>query len=113
MDTITISGLELWTHIGVPEEERALEQRVLVDIVLRADCTEVAKTDDVEQGIDYFAVYNDVRNLAKEERKTIEKLAEDIASYILEHYRPEQIEVVVKKFILPGTEHVSVSIVRP
>ena len=56
MDAITIHNLELRTHIGVPEEERAQEQRLLISVEMNVDTASAAKSDDVAQSIDYDRV---------------------------------------------------------
>ena len=112
-DHLTITDLELWTHIGVPEEEREREQRLLVTIELLFDARPAAETDDVQKSVDYEKLAADVRACAKSERQTIERLAEDIARMILEKYHPGQCSITEKKYILPGVKEVSVSIRRP
>lgn len=112
-DCITIHNLELWTHIGVPDQERTQEQRLLVDVVMKLDTKASAKADDVSQSIDYEHVAKDIQLLAQTERKTIERLAEDIASLVLENYKPATVAVTVKKYILPNAEEVSLTIARP
>ena len=113
MDTLTIKDLEVWTHIGVPDEERTQEQRLLVSIDLFLDTKESALHDDVSKTIDYFSVANTLHEAAKIERKTIEKFAHDIAEMILETYKPLRITVTLKKFALQGSRYSSLSITRP
>ncbi|OGJ59933.1 hypothetical protein A2881_02255 [Candidatus Peribacteria bacterium RIFCSPHIGHO2_01_FULL_55_13] len=113
MDTLTITDLELWTRIGVPDEERKAEQRILVTIELQGDLSPVGKSDDVSKGIDYEMLTNEVRALAKTERKTIERLAEDIAAMIIALYNPESVKVSVWKEPLPGVRGVKATITRP
>ena len=107
-DTLKIKSLELWTHIGVPDEERAKEQRLLIDLTLH---TTIAGSDLIS--IDYEKVAEDVRALGKEERQTIEKLATDIADTVVKKHHPESVTVTVTKFPLPAAHHVSVTIIRP
>ena len=113
MDTLSIHDLELWTRIGVPEEERKTEQKVLVTIELISDLSPVGKTDDVMQGIDYETLVNDVRLLAKTARKTVERLAEDIAAMVLQSYKPQSVKVSVWKEPMQGVRGVKATIVRP
>lgn len=113
MDTLTITDLELWTRIGVPDEERKAEQRILVTIELSLDLSAVSASDDVTQGINYKTLTNDVRALGKKERKTIERLGEDIAHMILQKYAPHAVKVSVFKQPLPGVKGVTATIARP
>ena len=112
MDCLTITDLELWTHIGVPEIERKTEQRIFATIELLGDLSPVGKTDDVSLGIDYEKLVNDVRTLAKTERKTIEHLAEDIAVMILKSYKPDSVKVSIWKEPLPGVRGIQATIER-
>ncbi len=112
MDSLSIHDLELRTRIGVPDEERKTEQKVLVTIELIGDLSPVGKTDDVSRGIDYETLVNDIRALAKTERKTIERLAEDIAAMVLQSYKPQSVKVSVWKEPLPGVRGVMATITR-
>lgn len=113
MDSTLLSCIELWTRIGVPEDERQKPQRVLVTIELLSPLQKVAHTDDVREGIDYQKVVDAVVTLAETERKTIERLAEDIADAILKKFKPTGgVRVtVIKKPDLP-LERVSITIHR-
>jgi dihydroneopterin aldolase len=112
-DRIVINDLEVWTHIGVPAEERATEQRLLVTVECMLDTRAAAKGDDVKKSINYLDVSNDIHKLARKERKTIERFAEDVATMVQRNYKPEGVAVTVKKFALPGARDVSITITRP
>jgi FolB domain-containing protein len=113
MDSLYIQDLEVWTRIGVPNEERANEQRLLVSIELFLDLAPAAKTDDVSKSIDYALVASDVRALAGTSRKTLERFAEDTATMILKTYAPAGgVKVSIQKFILPDTKAVCLTIFR-
>ena len=111
-DVLSITDLELWTRIGVPAEERSIEQRVLVTVEMTLDTRSAAKADDVKKSINYFDVAQDMKALATKERKTIERLAEDIAKLVLKKYKPEEVAVTVKKFALPATSGTTLRICR-
>lgn len=113
MDVLTITDLELWIHIGVLEDERRTEQRILVTIELQGDLSPVGTTDDVRKGIDYEKLTNSVRALARTERKTIERLAEDIAAMVLQSYKPDSVKVSVWKEPLLVVRGVKVTVARP
>lgn len=112
MDTILIQDLEVSTHIGVPDAERATEQMLKVSVWIHADCSKAAKSDDVADTIDYAEVAVNIQKLGKTERKTVERFAEDIAQMILQDFKPDSVKVTVWKYILPNTESVSIAIER-
>ena len=111
MSTIKIHSIEIWTHIGITEEERDHEQCILADIDI--ECTESAsQTDDIGDTVDYEEIWKEVKSMAKEERSTLEKFAGDIAQKILAHDLIENVTVTLTKQILPGTSGVSVTITK-
>ena len=111
-DLITISDLELQSHIGVSDDERSQPQRILVTVEMSLDTSAAANDDDVKKSINYFDVTQDLKLLAKTERKTIERLAEDTAAMILKKHQAKDVTVTVKKFAIPEAQWVSVKIVR-
>jgi FolB domain-containing protein len=48
MDTITLRDLEVSYHVGVPDEERAHPQRLLISVEMETDITQAAAGDDLE-----------------------------------------------------------------
>jgi dihydroneopterin aldolase len=112
-DFLRIVDLELHTRIGVTPDERESPQLVLVSVTMEVDARAAAASDDVRKTIDYSAVARLIAELAKIERQTIERFAEDVASAVLERHRPLSITVTVKKFVLPGIREASITITRP
>lgn len=112
-DTITIEDIEVQCHIGVPAEERAMPQRLLVTIEMEADTSTAGKSDDLEQTIDYHAVFLRACELSMErERKLIETLAEELAEMVLDEFAADAVQITIKKFILPQTRQVMLRIRR-
>ena len=111
-DLLTITDLEIWSHIGVSDSERITDQRLLVTIEMMLDSRIAAKSDDVKKSINYFDVCEDVKKLALTERKTIERFAEDVAQMILKMHKPDTVTVSVKKFAIAETAHVSLTVTR-
>ena len=108
---IKISALELWTHIGVPREERVCEQRMLASV--RISCKETAsKSDAIAETIDYNEVIDAIKACSRLERKTLEKFSADIADAILAFDRVEHVEVSLTKHLLPGTKGITVTLSR-
>ena len=113
MDTITISDLEVFYCVGVPDAERARPQRLLLTIQMRHDFAAAAVADDLAQTIDYDALSRRLMGFGEGAHwKLIETLASDIAQMILDEFRVRVVTVEVKKFIIPQTRHVSVTLTR-
>jgi dihydroneopterin aldolase len=113
-DLIRIVDLEVRTRIGVPEEERAEPQRLLVSLEMEvAGVAAAARTDDVGQTVDYGVVAERVRTFAQARvRKLVETLASELAEEILREFAVQRVRVEVKKFILPDTAHVAIEVER-
>ncbi len=114
MDTIIIEDLEVWFHVGVPGEERAQPQRLLISLEMQLNLSPSAADDDLEKTINYYAVSRRILGLGEGRGwKLIETLAEEIAAVVLKDFKPDSVTVEVKKFILPEARHVAVRIRRP
>jgi dihydroneopterin aldolase len=93
--TIEISGLSLFTHVGVTAAEREVGQRLLIDIRIDVGDCDATITDRIEDTIDYGQVC-EAANLVAQQRsyKTLERLCAAIADRLLERY--EAVAVWVK-----------------
>ena len=93
--TIEISGLSLFTHVGVSAAEREVGQRLLLDIRIDVGDCDATITDRIEDTIDYGQVC-EAANLVAQQRsyKTLERLCTAIADRLLERY--EAVAVWVK-----------------
>ncbi|HEY8900332.1 MAG TPA: dihydroneopterin aldolase [Chthoniobacterales bacterium] len=112
-DWIEIRGLEVDTHIGVPETERATPQRLLVDVRLKPPRRFSEMPDSIAATVDYFALAQRIVSLAAEHsRRLIETLADDIADMVMRETAVQCVEVSVRKFILPNAEFVAVHCTR-
>ncbi|MBL9173731.1 MAG: dihydroneopterin aldolase [Verrucomicrobiales bacterium] len=113
MDTIIISDLEVHYHIGVPDEERAKPQRLLISLELDHDFSRAAAADDLTHTLNYDAICQRLKNFGDGRSwKLIETLAVHIAEAIRLEFKPARIRVIIKKFIIPGTQFVAVRIER-
>ena len=113
MDTITISDLEVFYCVGVPDEERAKPQRLLLTVEMEHDFRTAASEDELVETIDYFAVSQRLLRFGDGVHwRLIETLAVDIAQMVLEEFRARAVGVEVKKFIIPEARHVSVRVRR-
>lgn len=113
MDTILIQELAVPTHIGVTDEERATEQELKVSVWMETNVRSASQSDDIIDTIDYADVALNIQQLGKTERKTMERFTEDIASMILQNYKPISVKVLTKKYILPDADYIALSVTRP
>lgn len=110
---IEIRGLEVMARVGVPEEERASPQRLLLDLRLAAPDQPQDLGDDIGRTVDYHAVSLRAVEIAEaDSRKLLETLTDDLAARLVSEFKLRRIEVTARKFILPQTEWVSVSVCR-
>jgi len=108
MDKIFIEDLLIRGIIGVSERERASKQDIVVSVVMYADITKGAETDDIQYCVNYRttakAIIAHVENTA---RFTVEALASDIAAICLDMPGVQKVEVKVEK---PGAVRFSRSV---
>jgi len=112
-DQICIRDLEVFYHVGVPDDERAQQQRLLLTLEIESDFTKAAAKDDLTQTIDYFAVTQRLLKLGEgREWKLIETLAVEIAELTRNEFGALAVMVEIKKFIIPEARWVSVRVSR-
>ena len=111
---ISIHSLRTPFRIGAFDAERQFPQIVELDIELKADVYEAAKTDDLTKTIDYMAVRELILAMGQEgEWKLLEKLVSDLGQEILSHFSlVQEITIRAKKFVMPDAEAVSVSLTQ-
>jgi dihydroneopterin aldolase len=112
-DRIEVRDLELSSHVGVPDAERSEPQRLTVSITLSPANAFTDLGDDISRTVDYYALTRRVRKLAAERpRKLIETLVEEIAQCCLLEFAVRDVEVELRKYILPDTSYVAVRVRR-
>jgi dihydroneopterin aldolase len=114
--TIEISGLSLFTHIGVSAAEREVGQRLLFDIRIDVGESDATETDRIEDTIDYGEVCQLVALVAQQRNyKTLERLCTVVADRIIEDFGAEAVWVKAAKPEPPiplPVEEVSVEVWR-
>ena len=114
--TIEISGLSLYTHVGVTEAEREIGQRLLLDLRIDVGEVDATVTDRIEDTVDYGQVCQ-TANLVAQQRsyKTLERLCAAIADRVIEDYAANAVWIKAAKpeppMALPVSE-VSVEVWR-
>jgi len=83
-DRIRVEGLLARTILGVYEEERREKQDVLVGLDLELDLGDAARSDAIEDSVDYSALAKAVVGHVEETRfRLVERLAGSIADHVL------------------------------
>jgi 7,8-dihydroneopterin aldolase/epimerase/oxygenase len=112
-DQIHIEQLEVFAHIGVPDDERSAPQRLALSITLwpKRDAREL--DDQIARAVNYAAVCAQTKKFVRDRRdRLIETLADALAKHLLEVFEIRRIRIELRKFILPDVEFVSVTVTR-
>lgn len=96
--TIEVSGLSLYTHVGVTEAEREVGQRLLLDLRLDVGDVDATVTDELEDTIDYSQVCQAANFVAQQRSyRTLERLCAAIADRLLDSYDAQSVWVKASK----------------
>lgn len=87
MDRMLLKRMVFYGYHGVYPEENKLGQKYIVDLDLRMDLSKAARTDDVEDTVNYAEIHALVKRIVEGPPvKLIETLTENIASTLLGTY---------------------------
>ena len=114
MDQIHIKDLVVRGIIGINPDERVNQQDILVNVTLWADTTRAARTDDIDDAVNYKTITKRIiAHIDEGEPMLVERLVQEIADICLEDERVSQCEVTVEK---PGAlrfaRSVGITIIR-
>ena len=114
MDIVYLNDLRIDTVVGIYDWERRTRQTVILDIEMGADISKAAETDDISHTIDYKAVAKRLFSFVGEsEFELVEKLAEGVATILLEEFKVPWCRVRLnKKGAVRGGRDVGVIIER-
>ena len=95
-DKILIHDLMVRGILGVNDWERQEKQDIVINLALFTDVRPAARTDELENTVNYRTVCKKIVELVEESsRLTVEALAEDIARLALSMPRVDRIRVRV------------------
>ena len=98
MDIVFIRALRIETVIGIYDWEREIKQPVVFDIEMASDVTRGARTDRIEDALDYKAVSKRLKQFVGEARfELVETLAERCAAIIREEFGVPWLRMTVNK----------------
>ena len=115
MDKIIIKNLLLKGILGIYPKERVNKQDMLVNIILSTNIRQCAKTENVEDTVDYERVIHRVTQHVNDSFDLLlEKLTTDLAEIILKEFeRVEKVHIRIEKpQAIPQTESVGIEIER-
>jgi len=96
--TIEVSGLSLYTHMGVTAAEREIGQRLIVDLRLDVGECDATVTDRVEDTVDYAQVCETVYLVSQQrEYRTLERFCAAVADRMIERYDVHAVWVKASK----------------
>ncbi|QSJ15161.1 dihydroneopterin aldolase [Nostoc sp. UHCC 0702] len=103
MDCIHLTGIRCYGYTGYLHEEQVLGQWFEVDVKLWLDISKAAKTDAIEDTLDYRSVISLIQNLVKTSKfALLERLVGAIADAILtECDRVTQVQLTLSKPAAP------------
>ena len=102
MDCIQLEGIRCYGYTGYLPEEQVLGQWFEVDVTLWLDLALAAKSDAIEDTIDYRNIINRVQHLVKTSKfALVERLAGAIAESILANNGIQQVKVRLSKLAAP------------
>lgn len=98
MDTVYIRGLKADAVIGVYDWERTIRQRLVIDLELASDNRAAARTDAVEDAVDYDTISGRVLAwVGDSEFQLIETLAEQLAELLMREFNVPWLRLEVAK----------------
>lgn len=88
MDRIVLKGMAFYGFHGNLEEEKHLGQRFYVDVTICRDLTKAGQTDDLNDSLNYVAVYDVVKEIVEGEPcNLIERLGTKVADTLWQGYK--------------------------
>ena len=114
MDTVFIRDLRLDVVIGVFDWERQVNQKISVDLEMASDNTIPAKSDALDDTLDYKAISQRIKQIAEENQpQLVETLIELIAKTIMKEFQIPWLRITIAKpGAVRGSAAVGVTIER-
>lgn len=98
MDKVFIRDLKVQGILGIHDWERVTPREIIMNVTLFTDTRRAAKSDDLNDCVDYSATAKKIRAHAESAaRMTVEALANDIARLCLENPKVKKVIVRVDK----------------
>ncbi|MFZ2854334.1 MAG: dihydroneopterin aldolase [Rhodocyclaceae bacterium] len=114
MDIIFIDDFRVSTQIGIYPREKAMPQTVEFSLQIGTSTASAGSSDDIRDTIDYAVVVDRLRSeLGARHFNLLEKLAEYVATLLLEDFGATWVRVSIAKLgMMRGVRRVGVTIER-
>ena len=105
MDSIQVNGIRAYGYVGYLPEERVLGQWFEVDLTLWVDLAPAAKSDKIEDTLDYREAIASVKEqITTAKFDLVEKLVNAIAERLLSLEKVERVRILLSKPAAPIPE---------
>jgi dihydroneopterin aldolase len=112
-DCIHVEQLEVFTHIGVTDSERAAPQRLSLSMTIWPRTGFDQSNDEIANTVDYSAICATARDYVEARSgRLIETLARNLAQELLVRFPIRRITIQIRKFVVPNTKYVAVTLTR-
>jgi len=101
MGLITVEGIRVFAYHGHLPEEAVLGGHFIVNVWVTADTSEVEKTDDLNDTVDYVRIIEIVKEQMAIRANMIEVPAKRIVNAILPLHKVHKVKVEVEKIQPP------------
>ncbi len=101
MGLITVEGIRVFAYHGHLPEEAILGGHFIVNVWVTADTSEVEKTDDLNDTVDYVKIIEIVKQQMAIRANMIEVPAKRIVDAILPLHKVQKVKVEVEKIQPP------------
>ena len=114
MDIVYLNGLRCECTIGVWAWEKQIQQTLVLDIEVAADIAKAAKSDNLDDALDYQSLTEKVQQYAADHQfDLIETLVERLAELILKEFPTNWVKIKLDKGqAVKGVKNVGVIIER-
>jgi len=114
MDIVFIRELKVATVVGIYDWERRIRQNVVLDLDMAADVARAAKSDKIEDTLDYKAVAKRlIQFVSASEFQLVETLAEKVAELVMREFAVRWVKVTLHKpGAVSGSKSVGIIIER-
>ncbi|MDX1443805.1 MAG: dihydroneopterin aldolase [Gammaproteobacteria bacterium] len=98
MDTVFIRDLRIPTVVGIYDWERRIRQEIRLDIEMGFDISKAAKSDHIDDTLNYKAVAKRVDAFVRESSfQLVEALAEETCQLILAEFPVQTVKLTLNK----------------